>query len=501
MRHVGETTPSRGKTEALAMLVIAVPLMIERAILVGRSPTAADETLYLMQALDWLGRFIKLSPDVHRTWGVPVILVPLAAVSSSVTLYRTVFALIGLALCLVVYRIGRRFLEPIPAIFAALMLGLASTSVLGSVLLLPDMAAALGVAFAFLFYWSRVVHIPPDERPARLWPIGVAVGSVLYFNIAFSAFVAMTIGLDYLLFRRRDLISRATFGAVVALGLTIAPYFGVVTLRYGNPLHTVRIGLSGVGGTSRAGEKGYALYARWFFDPDRFFGGFWGWAVLIGIAVLVFAIARGTPIPRRDAAAVGIWLVVPTLMTAFLFHAEARYMLPWLAPFFFALALPAQAAVRASRSSARATAILTAATVVLVAGAAQFGVAQYHPASRTMTIHADTYDAVHALAERLPARDAKPPCRIYARFPREFELHTGCNTSYYNKRTEEILLHEAPAFENATFYVTFTKFNTDAAYQPRFLNGFFARYALKLFTMDAGKVLGTATVYRYVPRS
>lgn len=486
------------------MLVVAVPLMIERAMLIGRSPTAADETLYLMQALDWLGRFVKLSPDVHRTWGVPGILTPLAAVSSSVALYRAVFAVAGLALCLVVYVIGRRFLEPIAAAFAALMLGLASTSILGSVQLLPDMGAALGVAVAFLFYWDRVVHVPADERPRRPWPIGVAVGAVLYFNIAFAAFAAVTIGLDYLIFRRRDLISRETFGALVALGLTIAPYFGVVTLRYGNPLHTVRIGLSGVGGTSPAGEKGYTLYARWFFDPDRFFGGFWGWAVLIGVALLMFAIVRGTPIPRRDAAAVGIWLVVPTLMTAFLFHAEARYMLPWFAPFFFALALPVQAVLRAIRSSASATAAIAVAAVVLAAGAAQFGVAQYHPASETMTIHADIYVPVHALAERLPGRDAKPPCRIYARFPREFELHTGCRTAYFNNRTEQILLREAPAFENATFYVVFDKFNKDSRYepyQPRFLAGFFARYALKLFTMDAGKVLGTATVYRYIPRS
>jgi 4-amino-4-deoxy-L-arabinose transferase-like glycosyltransferase len=494
------TSPGR-KVDALALLVISVPLAVERALLIGRTPpTAADETLYLMQALDWLGRFIKISPDVHRTWGVSAILTPLAAATSSVAFYRAVFALIGSALCLVVYRIGRRFTGPIPAGFAALMLGLTSTELLGSVRLLPDAAAALAVAVAYLFYWDRVVQKPPDQRATSLWPVGVALGSILYFNIAFAAFAAVTIAIDFVLFRRREVLGRGALGAAAALALTVAPYFGTILVRFHDPFHTIRIGLTGVGATSPAGEAGYRLYARWFFDSNRFFGPFWGALVLVGIATLAVALARGTPIRRRDAAALALWLALPTLATVFLFHAEARYMLPWLAPFFLALALPLQAAIPAIRRNGRRAGLVVLAAA-LTGGSAQFAVAQYRPAASLIEKQADDYRFVHAVAERLPRYGAKPPCRLYARFPREFELHTGCKTAYYNNRDQAILLREAPAFENATFYVWFSGLADVPAYQPPFLNEFFGNYTARVFTMRSTGSLGIAYVYRYVPRS
>ena len=484
----------------LALLAISVPLAIERALLIGRSaPTSADETLYLMQALDWLGRFIKLSPDVHRTWGVPAVIAPVAAATSSVAAYRVVFAIIGIALCVVVYLIGRRFLEPIVAAFAALMLGLSLTALVGSVQLLPDTASALGVAAAFLLYWDGVVHKPQGEPP-RIWPAGIAVGAVLYFNIAFAAFAAVTLGLDFLIFRRRQVFSRAALGGAAALAAAIAPYFLVVFVRYGDPLHTVRIGLTGVGGRAPTGEPGYVRYAEWFLDSGRFFGPFWGVVLIAGVVTLAYVFARGTLLSRREAAALGLWLVVPTLATAFLFHAEERYMLPWFAPLFLALGLLVQTALRSLRNRSR-TAGVVALTAVLVVGATQFGVAAYGSAARITDNKASDYGFVHAIAGRLPGHDAKPPCRVYARFPREFELHTGCKTARYNNRDEQILLREATAFENATFYVWFTGLVGDEAYQPEFLEGFFTRYTMQVFTMKDTTSLGTAYVYRYVPRS
>jgi hypothetical protein len=499
--RVEQASSRRRRTaDALALLILTVPLAVERALLIGRSaPTAADETLYLMQALDWLGKFIKLSPDVHRTWGVPAVIAPVAWATSNVSAYRVVFGALGVALCVVVYRIGRRFLDPIPAAFGALMLGLSSTALIGSIQLLPDTASALGVAAAFLFYWGRVVATPSGEPPRSLWPVGAAVGAVFYFNIAFAAFAAAAIGLDLLIFRRRNIASLPVFAGALALGLSVLPYFLTIWVRYGNPLHTIRIGLTGVGGTGPTGDPGYALYARWFLDSGRFFGPFWGIVLIAGVATLIYALARGTPVPRRDATALAIWLVVPTLATAFLFHAEERYMLPWFAPLFLSLGLLVQLSLGSVTGTRRALGVI-ALSAVLVAGAAQFGVAEYGPSARTTDRKVRDFGFMHRVAALLPGRGARPPCLVYARFPREVELHTGCSTARFNGRDEEKLLDEASGFRYATFYVWFTGLVGDEAYQPSFLEGYLQHRTMLVATVNSSSSLGTAYIYRFVPR-
>jgi 4-amino-4-deoxy-L-arabinose transferase-like glycosyltransferase len=497
VRPVNATPIRRRRVDALILGLLTVPLVVERVALVGRgAPTSADETLYLMQALDWLGRIVKVSSDAHRTWGVSAMLTPLAALTDSTTVYRIPFAVGGIALCAVVYTVGRQFLEPVAAGFAALMLGLFGTTLLGSVQILPDLPAAIGVATAFLFYWRRVVHAGAAERPSGLWPIGVAIGGIFYFNIAFAAFAAATLLLDFVLFRRRDLFGRVLLGPIVALGLVVGPYFAFVVSRFGNPLHTISLGLHGVGVASPRGEHGYDTYARWFFDSSKLFGPVWGALVLAGIAGLVFALIRGVPIPRRDAATLALWLVVPTIATAVLFHAEVRYLLPWLPAFFLALALPVQAVARWVPTSR--TAAFVALIALLTAGATQFGVTQYRPAwTRTAKVISD-YRFVHRTAERI-ARSSAPPCRVFTRFTREFELHTGCRTARYDRLTEPSLMRVAETLPQETYFVWWSGLVGRDVYQPPYLDRFLQQHADLLFAVKSASALGTVFVYRFVP--
>ena len=498
-RSVDDAPRTKRWMPALAVLA-AVPLVAERALLISRrTPTAADETLYLVQALDWLGRLTKVSIDAHRTRGVPALIFPVAAATDDPTAYRILFGCLSLVLCGITYLIGREFMGRVAAGWAALMFGLSSTMLLGSVQLLPDMPAAIGVAAAFLLYWRRVVHAGPWQDLRGLWPIGIAVASVFFFNIAFAAFAGVTITLDFLIFRRRDLFRRATLGAGVALGVVLAPHFIKAFIDHGDPTYPIRRGLRGVG-DFLGGDPGYVTYARWFFDPTRFFNRFWGIAVIAGVVILALALVRETPVPRRDAWTLGLWLTVPTLATAFMFHAEPRYMLPWMPAVFLTLALPVEWATRSLRGKVSARPGIAALVAVLVAGVAQFGLTSYAPAANTIDDQTTDFRLIHRAAERLGDRLASPPCLIFTRFPREFELHTGCKTVRYNNRTEATILREANAMGDETFFVWWRGLVGDEAYQPSFLDGLLREHAVLAFEVRGPGDFGPAFVYRFFRR-
>ncbi|MFY9587520.1 MAG: hypothetical protein WAT66_08710 [Actinomycetota bacterium] len=475
-------------------LALAIPLLVERiALLTRRTPSVADETLYLIQTYDWLGRLTKVSYDPHRTRGVPALLYPVVALTDGTWVYRVLFVATSLALCGVTYLIGRELTGRLPAAFAALMLGLFSVTLLGSVTLLPDMPAAIGIAIAFLFYWRGVVRAPEGQPLRGLWPIGLGIASAFFFNIAFAAVAGIALGLDFLIFRRRDVLSRATIGAAVALGAVLAPYFIKVWIDHGNPLYTIARGLGG-GGSGVPKTKGYVAYAKWFFDGDRLFGPFWGALILAGIAFLILAFVKETPISRRDASALAIWLVVPTVMTAVLFHAEERYLMPWLPAFFLALSLPACYAMRLGSGRRWAAAVIA---VALIGGATQFGVTQYRPAARQIDAQTKNYRLIHAAAQRMADDGIRIRCQIFTRWPREFELYTGCKTLRYNDRSADDVLTASAETRDPTYFVWWEGLAGNVAYQPPYLEEMFAKYATPVFTMrDAGK-FGPVYVYRY----
>jgi 4-amino-4-deoxy-L-arabinose transferase-like glycosyltransferase len=484
---------ARWRSPALALL-LAAPLIVERvALLTRRTPTAADETLYLIQSYDWLGRLTKVSYDPHRTRGVPALLYPLVAATDGTWVYRSLFVAMSLALCWVTYLIGRDLLGHVAGAFAAVMLGLFSTTLLGSLSLLPDMPAALGIAIAFLVYWRRVVRVPDGEELRGLWPIGLGIASAFFFNIAFAAVAGIALGLDFLLFRRRDLLHRATLGAAVSLGAVLAPYFVKVWIDHGNPLYTIRRGLGG-GGSAVPKEKGYVTYAKWFFEGDRLFGPFWGALIVAGLGFLLFALIKGRPIPRRHASLLAIWLVVPTILTAALFHAEERYLMPWLPAFFLALSLPVCVALRAAFDRRLVTLGIAG---VLVAGATQFGVTQYRPAATRLDRRTSDYRLIHAAAQRMADEGIRIRCQIFTRWPREFELHTGCKTLRYNDKSEDDVLTASAETPDPTYYVWWQGLVGNRAYQPPYLTEMYVRYATPLFTMRGSGKYGPVSVYRY----
>lgn len=486
----------------LTVAAVSIPLIAERARLLSRrTPVGADETLYLMQALEWLGRFDKLSDDPARTRGVPALIFPVAAGTDETWAYRLLFAALGIALCWITYLVGREFLERIPAAWAAIVFGLSSAALLGSVALLPDIPAALGVTVAFLLYWRRVAHAPPDRPLRGLWPIAVAIGAVFYFNIAFAALAGITLALDFLIFRRRDLFSRATIAAAAVLGGLLGPYFIKVWIDHNKPWYTIARQLRGsakLGGPLPGGEPGYVTYARWFFDGDRLFGAF-GILVLLGVAILAFALVRGTPVSRRDASLLGLWLTVPTIASALLFHAEVRYMLPWLPAFYLAMALPVAAVSRlVGRPESRRRVASAAAAVLLVAGTTYFGVTQYPIAARRFDNQANSLRLIHAVAQRLGDGPAQPPCQVFTRRPREVELHTGCQTTYYRVTNEDQLIEASNRIPEATFYDWWEGLVGDPR-QPSFLTAYFQEHATLEFSIAGKGRLRRGYIYRYLP--
>jgi hypothetical protein len=483
------------KLRTWGLALVGVPLIVERTLLLSRRvPTGSDETLYLIQASDWLGRLTKISFDPHRTRGVPALMYPIVALTEETVAYRILFAALSLVLCWLTYLIGREFMGRVAAGWAALMLGLFSPVLLASVALRPDLPAAVGVAAAFLFYWRRVVHAPPDQPLRGLWPIALAIASVFFFNIAFAAFAGITIAADFLIFRRRDLFRRATIGAAVTLGAVLAPYFIKSWFDHGDPTYTIRRGLGGGGPALAGAPPGYETYANWFFDGYRLFGLPWGIVVIVAVAALAVTLVKGRPIPRRDAAALALWLVVPTVLTARLFHAEERYLVPWLPAFFLTMGLLVSQGMRWAAGRRWATVGIVA---LLIAGATHFGVAQYSPAARRVDSQTKNFTLIHAVAERL-GRETPSDCLIFVRWPREFELHTGCRTAAYTGKTEATLLEVA--YENApsTYFVWWTGLVGQERRQPAYLDGFLRVHATELlFTMNGPGRFGPVYAYRF----
>src|SRR5207247_5644911 len=142
-----ETPPRRGsRWWGLIGVAPIVPLVVERIqILTRRHPTGADETLYLMMALNWLGRITKQSTDAHRTRGLPALLYPAARFTDATWVYRLGMVLLSLSLYVLVYLIGRSFMSRVAAASAALLLCLFNTTLLSSVALLPDLPAAVAI--------------------------------------------------------------------------------------------------------------------------------------------------------------------------------------------------------------------------------------------------------------------------------------------------------------------------------------------------------------------
>ncbi len=484
------------RTPGLALL--GAPLIVERVFLLSRrAPTGSDETLYLIQASDWLGRLSKISFDPHRTRGVPALIYPIAALTEETVAYRILFAALSLVLCWLTYLIGREFMGRVAAGWTALMLGLFSPVLLASVALRPDLPAAIGVTAAFLFYWRRVVHAPPDQPVRGLWPIALAIASVFFFNIAFAAFAGITIALDFLIFRRRDLFHRATIGAAVTLGAVLTPYFIKVWIDHGDPTYTLRRGLGGGGPALAGAPPGYETYTNWFFDGDRLFGIPWGIVVILAVAALALTLINGTPIPRRDAATLALWLVVPTVLTARLFHAEERYLVPWLPAFFLTMGLLVSRAMRWAAGRRWGTIGIVA---LLIAGTTHFGVSQYSPVARRVDSQKKDFTLIHAAAERvadLGVRGARFDCLIFVRWPREFELHTGCRTTSYTGKTEDSVLAVAQENAPAAYFVWAKGLVGQERRQPSYLDGFLRAHATELFRMNGPGKFGPVYVYLF----
>jgi hypothetical protein len=133
----------------------------------------------------------------------------------------------------------------------------------------------------------------------------------------------------------------------------------------------------------------------------------------------------------------------------------------------------------------------------LIAGAAQFGVRQYEPTARRIDTQTSDYTLIHAAAERMAGDGIRTRCQIFTRWPREFELHTGCKTVRYNDRSADDVLTASAETLDPTYYVWWQGLVGNEAYQPAYLTDLFNSYARPLFSMRGPGKFGPVYVYRY----
>lgn len=475
----------------------SVAMAAERAVLVARGiPTGNDESVYALMAWRWAGRLEAATASSHRFRGTGAILFPAVAVTERIWVHRLLFVAIGVAMLLAVFLIGRLFLGKWIAGWSALMLGLLWVHVFQSTQILPDVAASLGAVLVLLVYWHRVARRAPDERLKGLWPIGALLGAVFFVQPAFAVVGGLVVALDFALHRPRDIWSRATLGAVAGLGVFLVPYFIRVWMDHGSPFFLLGWSLSGsktLGAPIAGGNPGYVDYSNWFFDSEHLFGPALGAAIIAGAVTVLVAVITGWPVPRRDARLLTIWMVVPSVTMALLFHAEERYQLVGMSAMFLSLGVLARAVLDGLSRAVRRPAWISPAIVAAAALAALplFGGSQYALASDRVARHIKNEGFVHKVARALGER-SEHPCQVFTKYRTQFNLVTGCVSHRY-RATEASARDFAASFDGPTYFAWFER-GTD---QPAYLGRFLSAEAQLVERIPSRTFLRTASLYRY----
>ncbi len=454
-------------------------LVLERVLLIRNGMgLGSDETVYMVQALKWLGR---VQPDAFvagfRPRGIGVLLLPLLAPASPPGLrHRIAYATIGIALVWVTYAIGWRMLGRWPAAWAAAAFGLFWIHVFTSVQFLPDLASSLLASCGYLLYLDRVVDAT-ERRP--LWPITVLIAATFYLNVVVAFFALSVIGVHALASSRAR--ARAfTREAAVALGAAAAvvlPYFIRVWMQHGSPFALIgelvnihRHELSRV-----RQPIGYETYPDWFFDQDRMFGPAGGAVIIAAVVSLAVVLVLGKPVQRRHAAFLAMWLVIPTVGMALVTHAEERYLFLAYPAMFLAVGV----LVRVIASTRAPHVARFAVAVALMALLPVWGVTQYGIAAARTQRYNDYY-LYRDTAARVAGRSVRPPCRIYAPHAELAEIYVPCTFVSYKDETPREALDAARAFRGRTYFLVFEPVPLDGelAWLPRFLSDFGRRELL-----------------------
>jgi hypothetical protein len=485
----------RKKTHEPIVAAVAViaggGLLLERLLLLrGGFPIGPDELVYSTIALKWLGR---ISPAWfvagNRARGVAVLVAPLYWIKNVIgPFHRLPFIALSLALTGITYLIGRRlFNSPAIGAVGAVAFGLFRVNLFASVQLLPDVPAALLVALAYWIYWRAAV-----ERTAPLWPAGAAVGLAFFFNPAYAFLGALAIAIDFLIHHRKEIIGKQAGWTAITAGIFLVPYFARVWTDHGSPAALLSKSLAGsanLGGPLPGQDPGYVQYAKWFFNSSYLFGPVVGALIIAGAVLLAVAIATGWPVPRRYASLLGLWLAVPSVGMALLFHAEERFLMASFPAYFLTAALVVHALAKLPAKAAHTTVVALAA-----AGLVAYGTTQYAHAVTRKQGYLSNYQLRQDVATAIHTH-AQPPCRVFAFDAVLYDVLTDCTAARYPGE-EAALERQSKTFTGTTYFVRFTD-RERYVKQPAYLEDFLDAHAQEAFTVEGPRPDRLVRVYTF----
>lgn len=399
------------------LLLVAVGFGVAQTVVLPLdTPFSWDEALYASQ---FSGSVPAMGLAAHRALGMPLVLAPVTAITSSVTAIRAyLMVLTGVGLVLAFrpwIAVGGRAI-----VLAAVLFAGSEVTLVNAPQALPNVLAALA-AVAALGYFLQATGSP--RAPGALLGTVVAVAVLSLTRPTDAVFISVPVVVAAVAVRRWRRLVPVT--AVLA-GLLIG---GVVWLveawvRFDGPFRR----LTAMGQITAAGTEPVAL--QWCAAVVARLASAWPiMAVAIGCAVVAAAAAVLAVRRLRTAPPSPIWVLsVITAVAAVLPYylllsfTSNRYLLP-----AYGLVTPALAAAlgRLTRTwSGRAGAVISCLVAVLLA--AHVGVQVWTAQHRTVSVVA-TRQERRGYAERLGELGVAPPCVVSGSFAPQLAYALDCS--------------------------------------------------------------------------
>lgn len=417
--------PDRHPALPLAIVSFAF-VLAEILVITPQSYLSWDEALYVSQLSAGAP---AMGMDAHRSLGVPLLVAPISAITTSVAAIRVYLSVLtGVALFLA-YRPWLRYGGP-PATLAALLFASLGVTFTNGNVALPNLFIAFA-AVAGTGCFLLCVQRPGTRRPLIGLAAAFTVLSLLRPTDAVWVALPLLAGAGLVpSWRRRGLRAVAAIGGGLGAG-------GLVWLveayaRFGGPLERMAMlrEITEAGNGPVLFDEAAALGRRlveggW---DGTLVAGLLPWPVATGLLILGLWRARRTPtMPGWTLAAVtGAATAGPYLLL--LSYLPGRYLLPGAALLAFPVAGGVHRVLTAGRRQrrSRAGALLAgAAAAVLVA---HVGAQLW--AARTATEHSSAARrAVPVAAERLRDAGLRPPCFVSGSFAPQVAYVARCSAN------------------------------------------------------------------------
>ncbi|MEW2400034.1 hypothetical protein [Streptomyces sp. NPDC046862] len=418
--------PRVGKGGLACLAAVAAAFTVAQLLFVAlRVDLGWDETVYVSQVTPHIPAAFFSAP---RARGVPVLVAPLAALTSSthaLRVYLAVLSGVGLFLALAVWR--KLLPTPVPALAGVLFAGLWTTQLYG-----PQAMPNLWVAFGALAAVGCFLRAATDRADRRaLAGLGLALAVVTLFRPADAAWLALPLAAATVWVRRWR---RSALFAVMAAGLALGGAQWVVEAytSYGGiaaRLHRSNAIEGGIGWHLAVDDQlrtldGSDELCRPCDVPWRHHADAIWWFLL---PVLTAAGLAAATRARRLTTALFPALCAICVSVPYLFlidYAAPRFLLPAYALLSLPIADFLTHLVTAARPAWRpATTTLVAALVVVQL------LGQHLVLTRAVHIAAATNADYARIATDLQALGVRQPCLITGRLATPVAYHAHCTSA------------------------------------------------------------------------